>query len=142
MARCVVDRNTSPTLAKLLRKLKKKYPHIEDDLNGVVPDIEADYTTACNAARPPKRQLEWEFWKYDFGSSDLRRHPRESFRVIGIFLDAAAEDGKLRTMFLSIAFFKGSQADVSNDEIKKAVGALKEAISQMELSDPSELDSN
>jgi hypothetical protein len=129
-----VDRHTSPTLAKLLRKLRKKYPHIEDDLDGAVAEIAADYTTACNAARPPKRKLEWEFWKYDFGSSDLRRHPRESFRAIGIFLDPEQE-GVQRTMFLSIAFFKGDQVDVSNDEVKKAVAALREAICQMELAD-------
>jgi hypothetical protein len=127
-----VDHNTSPTLAKLLRKLKKKYPHIEDDLSEVIPEIEADYTKACNAARPPKRKLEWEWWKYDFGSSDLRRHPRESFRVIGIFLDAD-EPGKERTMFLCLVFFKGDQQDVSVEEVRQAVGRLMEAVSQADL---------
>jgi hypothetical protein len=134
LARCVIDSKTSPTLAKLLRKLRKKYPHIEDDLVAVIPEIAADYTTACNAARPPKRKIPWEFWKYDFGSSDLHRHPRESFRVIGIFLEAE-EAGKERTMYLSIAFFKGNQSDVSNEEVSKAVGRLMEAISQAELPD-------
>jgi hypothetical protein len=134
LARCVVDHTTSPTLARLLRKLKKKYPHIEDDLAAVIPEIAADYTAACNAARPPKRKIQWEFWKYDFGSSDLRRHPRESFRVIGIFL-VPEESGKERTMYLCIAFFKGDQPDVSNEEITKAVGQLMMAVSQSELTE-------
>jgi len=132
LATCKVDRQTSPTLAKLLKKLKKKYPHIDDDLSEVIPEIAADYTKACNAARPPKRKLDWEWWKYDFGSSDLRRHPRDSFRVVGIFLEPEAP-GKERTMFLSLAFFKGDQPDVTSDEVRHAVGRLMEAISQADL---------
>lgn len=94
-----VDCTTSPTLARLLRKLRKKYRHIEDDLMLIIPDIEADYDnpSTWNAARPPKRKLGIEYWKYDFGSSDLKRSPRNSFRVVGIFLEAP-EDGKERTM--------------------------------------------
>jgi len=132
LARCKIDRTTSPTLAKLLKKLRKKYPHIEDDLLEIIPKIEADYTSACGAARPPKRKLELEWWKYDFGSSDLRRHPRESFRVVGIFLEPEEPD-KVRTMFLCIAFFKGDQAEVSSEEVRKAVGRLMETISQHDL---------
>jgi hypothetical protein len=67
-----------------------------------------------------------------FGSSDLRRHPRESFRVIGIFLDPE-ESGKERTMFLCLVFFKGDQQDVSPEEVRQAVGRLMEAVSQADL---------
>jgi len=56
LARCKVDCTSSPTLAKLLRKLRKKYRHIEADLGAVLPDIEADYTYNCNAARPPQEK--------------------------------------------------------------------------------------
>jgi hypothetical protein len=132
LARCKADSTTSPTLARLLRKLRKKYRHIEGDLAAVIPEIEADYTTACNAARPPKRKLGIEHWKYDFGSTDLQRSPRNSFRVIGIFLEQEAE-GKERTMFLSIAYFKGDQADITDEEVKDAVAELRSAILQGDL---------
>jgi hypothetical protein len=134
LARCKVDCTSSPTLARLLRKLRKKYRHIEADLALVVPDIEADYTLHCNAARPPKRKIGIEFWKYDFGSTDLQRSPRNSFRVVGVFLEPE-EEGKERTLYLSIAFFKGDQADVSEKEVLDAVAELREAITQQDLNE-------
>ncbi|MDP9159503.1 MAG: hypothetical protein M3O09_04645 [Acidobacteriota bacterium] len=137
MARCKVDCSSSPTLAKLLRKLRKKYRHIESDLAAVVPEIEADYTRNCNAARPPKRKIGIEHWKYDFGSTDLQRSPRNSFRVIGIFLEGEQE-GKERTLYLCIAYFKGDQDDVSEQEVLNAVAELREAITQGDLAGNSE----
>jgi hypothetical protein len=118
LARCKVDYTSSPTLARLLHKLRKKYRHIEDDLAAIVPGIEADYTYNCNAARPPKRKLGIEYWKYDFGSTDLQRSPRNSFRVVGAFLEPE-EEGKERTMYLSLAYFKGDQADVPKKRCAK-----------------------
>jgi hypothetical protein len=134
-----VDRTTSPTLAGLLKKLKKKYPHIEDDLNEVIPQIERDYNnpSTCNGSRPPKRKIDVEFWKYYFGSTDLRRPPINSFRVVGIFLEPE-EVGKVRTMYLSIVFFKGDQVDVSSEEVQKAVGRLMEAMNQGDLPEGTE----
>lgn len=134
MARCKVDCTSSPTLAKLLRKLRKKYRHIEADLGAVLPDIEADYTYNCNAARPPKRKNPIEYWKYDVGSTDLRRSPRNSFRVVGVFLEAEQE-GKERTLFLTMIYFKGDKSDVTDEEVSDAVAVLREAITQGDLPD-------
>jgi hypothetical protein len=144
LARCKVDCTSSPTLARLLRKLRKKYRHIEADLALIVPELEADYANSCNAARVPKRKLGIEYWKYDFGSTDLQRSPRNSFRVIGIFLDAEKE-GKERTLYLSIAYFKGDQGDVTEKEVTDAVASLREAINQGDLPEeplPPDPDSN
>lgn len=141
MARCKVDVTTSPTLAKLLRKLRKKYRHIEQDLMAVVPEIAADYTLACNAARPPKRKLGIEYWKYDFGSTDLQRSPRNSFRVVGIFL-GPEEAGKERTMYMSIAYFKGDKSDVTEQEVKGAVDELNVVIIQEDIPEGPAQDSN
>jgi hypothetical protein len=132
LSKCKVDWKTSPTLASLLKKLKKKYPHILDDLIESIPDIETDYTHNCGASRPPKRKVDFEFWKYEFGSSDLRRSPANSFRVIGIFL-SPEEAGIERTMYLSIAYWKGDQGDVTTKEVEKAVERLMEAINQGDL---------
>lgn len=137
MARCKVDCTSSPTLARLFKKLRKKYRHIDEDLAAIVPEIEADYTCNCNAARPPKRKIGVEYWKYDFGSTDLRRSPRNSFRVVGIFLEPEAE-GKERTIYLSIAYFKGDQSDVTEQEVLDAVAALREAITQGDLAEESD----
>jgi hypothetical protein len=144
LARCKVDCTSSPTLARLLRKLRKKYRHIEADLALIVPELEADHANSCNAARVPKRKLGLEYWKYDFGSTDLQRSPRNSFRVIGIFLDAE-EEGKERTLYLSIAYFKGDQDDVTDKEVLDAVASLREAINQGDLPEeplPPDPDSN
>ncbi len=141
MARCTVDCVSSPTLARLLRKLRKKYRHIESDLALIVPEIEADYTYNCNAARPPKRKLGFEYWKYDFGSTDLKRSPRNSFRVVGIFLDPEVENTQ-RTLYLLIVYFKGDQADVNEDEVLRAVADLRQAMTQGDLPEALDPDSN
>jgi hypothetical protein len=132
LARCKVDCTSSPTLARLLRKLCKKYRHIEADLALIVPEIEADYTNSCNAARPPKRKIGIEYWKYDFGSTDLRRSPRNSFRVVGVFLEPD-DDGKERTLYLSIAYFKGDKDDVTEQEVLDAVAELRNNMLQQDL---------
>ena len=139
MARCKVDCTSSPTLAKLLRKLSKKYRHIQSDLAAIVPEIEADYTYNCNANRVPKRNLGLEYWKYDFGSTDLQRSPRNSFRVIGIFLEPE-EEGKERTLYLSIAYFKGDKDDVTEQEVLDAVAQLRENMLQEDFPDDSTID--
>lgn len=107
----------------------------------VVPDIAADYTQACNAARPPKRKLGIEYWKYDFGSTDLQRSPRNSFRVIGVFL-TPEEAGKERTMYMSIAYFKGDKSDVTEQEVKDAVDELNVVIVQEIIPEGPAQDSN
>lgn len=119
----------------MLRKLRKKYRRIEADLGSVVPEIEADYTYNCNAARPPKRRGSIEYWKYDVGSSDLKRSPRNSFRVAGAFLEPE-EEGKERILFLILMWFKGDrQDDLTEDEVADAVAKLRTAINQAEFTE-------
>ena len=98
----------------------------------MIPEIEDDYTYNCNAARPPKRKVDVEYWKYDFGSTDLRRSPRNSFRAVGVFLQPE-EENKERTLYLCIVYFKGDQADVTENEVRDAVAKLREAITQGDL---------
>lgn len=143
MAKCKVDCVSSPTFAKLLRKLSKKYPHIRGDLEAVIPDIGADYMNNCHASRPPKRKLNVEHWKYEFGSTDLRRGPRHSFRLIGVFLEPA-EEAKDRTLFLCLVYFKGDKADVTEDEVRDTVAELRLTALQGELTEsfPEDQDSN
>jgi hypothetical protein len=138
LARCKVDCEKSPSLARLLRRLRKKYRHIEADLATVVSDIEADYTYNCNAARPPKRKGTIEYWKYDVGSTDLRRSPRNSFRVVGAFLEPP-EEGKERTLYLIIMYFKGDKEDVTEEEVADAVAELREMLTQGEFQDEPDL---
>jgi hypothetical protein len=132
LARCKVDCTNAPTLSRILHKLRKKYRHIDADLSSVVPEIEADYTYNCNAARPPKRKGTIEYWKYDVGSTDLRRSPRNSFRVAGAFLEPE-EEGKERTLYLVLMWFKGDKADITEEEVADAVAKLREALTQGEL---------
>ena len=141
MPSCKVDCTTSPTLCRLLRRLRKKYRHIEKDLMMVIPDIEGDYSISCQAARIPKRKLGIEHWKYQFGSTDLQRSPSNSFRVIGIFLEDE-EPNKERTMYLSLAYFKGDKEDVTDEEVRNAVAELQQAMLQRELPGESEPDPN
>ena len=98
----------------------------------------ADYTYNCNAARPPKRKGTIEYWKYDVGSTDLRRSPRNSFRVVGAFLEPP-EEGKERTLYLIIMYFKGDKEDVTEEEVADAVAELREMLTQGEFQDEPDL---
>jgi hypothetical protein len=57
----------------------------------------------------------------------------------------AEEEGKERTLYLSIAYFKGDQDDVTDKEVLDAVASLREAINQGDLPEeplPPDPDSN
>jgi len=43
------------------------------------------------------------------------------------------EDGKVRTLYLTLAYFKGDQSDVTEQEVLNAVAELREAITQGDL---------
>jgi hypothetical protein len=116
---CTVDSASCPALKRQLKKLEKKYRKIRSDLEESIPEIERDYQSACYPARIPRLKLKYEVWKYSFGSTDLRRHPRDSFRIIGVFLDE--DKGEKRTMIFILCYFKGDKEDVTAEEISKAV---------------------
>jgi hypothetical protein len=56
----------------------------------------------------------------------------QALRVIGVFLEAES-DGKERTLYLSLAYFKGDQQDVTEKEVLNAIADLREAITQGDL---------
>jgi hypothetical protein len=128
MTSCVVDAITCPTFKSQFKDFAKKHRKLKSDLDKAIKEIEADYTYACEAARPPKRKLDIEAWKYPIGSTDLKRSPRNGFRAIGVFLEEESQEVSSRKMYLVLFYFKDNQADFDNSEIVSAVSFLKGAI--------------
>lgn len=76
MPACRIDDAASPTYARLVKKLKKKFPHIAADAAAAFAQIEADYSTACHAnAIPGYSQT---VWKYRDFRAETRRAVREA----------------------------------------------------------------
>jgi hypothetical protein len=47
----------------------------------------------------------------------------------------AEQEGKERTLFLTMIYFKGDKSDVTDEEVSDAVAVLREAITQGDLPD-------
>jgi hypothetical protein len=101
-----------------LTSLAKKYPKVSKDLRDAIQQIETDYSRECYAvAISGFNRMVWE---YSYGSTDLNRGPRKSFRVIGVFL-GETEGG---SMYFILTFFKGDKASESDKTIEKAIERL------------------
>jgi hypothetical protein len=122
---CTVDLSY-PAFQKELQHLRKKYPKVVTDLAAHSARIEADYTDPkLHAVRVPMGihgDSTFEVWKYDMGSSDLKRHPRECFRVLYICLDPTATPRKLSAFTI---YWKGDRSDIRPAEIRKIVDDLQ-----------------
>jgi hypothetical protein len=122
LAQCKIELDASRTFRRNLESLEKKYRHIREDLEDAIAAIEADHEQ--NAFFPVAlRGFNRRVWKYSFGSRDLRKHPRESFRMICTFLDDMPG-----VLYPVLCFWKGSKEDASAQEVKDAVDALVQAL--------------
>lgn len=121
LAQCTLNISASKTFKRNLATLEKKYRRIREDLQLAIAGIEADHEE--NAFYPVAlRTFRRRVWKYSFGSSDLRRHPRECFRLICTFVDESPSERPV--LYAILCFWKGDQEDASNIEIKNTIAAL------------------
>jgi len=128
---CDVDDSSSPTFHSQFSTFAKKHRKLKDDLAAAIETIGRDYKNACDAARVPNRNFKEpikEVWKYSIKSTDLQRSPKNGFRAVGVFLDEQSTDGKPRTMYLALFYFKGDQADFGKDELERAVAFIHSKI--------------
>jgi len=118
VAPCKVDVTTSKTFSRQLRSLEKKYRKIRTDLEDAVSAIEADHEH--NGFNPVAvRKFGRRVWEYSFGSTDMRKHPRESFRMICAFTEPPTQ-----TLYAIICFWKGDQQYATEDEISDGIELL------------------
>jgi hypothetical protein len=128
LSQCTVDRSYSG-FRRALKQLQKKFPKIDLDLQDAIDKIQKDYENACNAfcvPMPNLPDLQRRIFKYDIGSRDLRKHPRECFRLICAFLPSHGDSRILSALLLY------HKSDVSNISAKDIAEEIKKLKAQLE----------
>jgi hypothetical protein len=130
LSQCTVDRSYSG-FRRALKQLQKKFPKIDLDLQDAISKIENDYENACNAfcvPMPNLPDLQKRIYKYDIGSRDLRKHPRECFRLICAFLPSYDDRQILSALLL---YHRSDVSNISAKDIAEEIKKLKAQIEEL-----------
>ncbi len=125
MATCTIDSESFPAFRRCLKELTKKFRKAEGDFAQLVSEVQKDYKSACNAfcvPMPSMPDLQRRVWKYDFKSSDLKKHPRDCFRFVGLLDSPDSDPAIMRALF---CYFKGDRENISPKEIQELAKRLK-----------------
>ena len=101
------DVHLTETFQKSVKALKKKYPHVKDDLLGQIKVLEED-----PSAGDPIPGWNKEIWKVRVASSDVRKGKRGGFRLIYLWKADEIE------IYLLVAYFKGEKTEITKKEIE------------------------
>lgn len=105
-----------------LKRLKKKYPHVKEDIEEVVqllvqfPDVGSSIPGYSH-----------KIWKVRAKCRDIKKGKRAGYRVIYFW-----ERGK-EIIYLLFVYIKHEKADVSKDEIEKLLQDLQNDLESFEL---------
>ncbi len=99
---------TTAFFAQTSKKLKKKYPHIKDDLIPLVKKLRQGILEGDRL-----QGFEGNIYKVRVASSDQKRGKSGDFRIVYY---AITEDEEINLIFI---FPKASQANLTPDQIKK-----------------------
>lgn len=121
MPPCYVKKDTSPTYQRSLDRLKKQFPHIEEDIEGILVDIAQDHRNARNAESIMR--FGGKLFKYRAPCSDQARGSRGGFRVCGYY------DEPTNTLHLILVWPKSEAEDLDYESKNKAVQELLQIIS-------------
>ena len=109
------------TFQRSVKLLKKKFPHIKDDLSRLFHNLQEDPQIG-----DPISGWKRKIWKIRAASRDLRRGKSGAFRVI-----YAWTSGK-RVVYPLFVYFKGERENVTKIEIDTL---LKKLLSEIEEPD-------
>jgi len=107
------DVHLADTFQKSIKALKKKYPHVKDDLLSQVKALEED-----PSAGDPIPGWNKEVWKVRVASSDVKKGKRGGYRLI--YFWKAAE----MKVYLLVAYFKGEKEQITKKEIETLLKKL------------------
>jgi mRNA-degrading endonuclease RelE of RelBE toxin-antitoxin system len=111
------DVHLAETFQKSIRALKKKYPHVKDDLLGQIKALEEDAT-----AGDPIPGWNKEVWKVRVASSDVKKGKRGCYRLIYFW-----KAGEMKVYLLAV-YFKGEKQEISKPEIEALLKKLSEEL--------------
>jgi len=111
------DVHLTETFQKSIKALKKKYPHIKDDLLIQIKTLEDDFS-----AGDPIPGWNKEVWKVRVASSDVKKRKRGGYRLIYLW-----KGGEMKVHLL-VAYFKGEKAEITSKEIETLLKKLSEEL--------------
>jgi mRNA-degrading endonuclease RelE of RelBE toxin-antitoxin system len=111
------DVHLADTFQKSIKALKKKYPHVKDDLLRQIKTLEED-----PSAGDPIPGWNKEVWKVRVASSDVKKGKRGGYRLIYFW-----EAGETK-VYLLVAYFKGEKAEITKKEIETLLKKLGEEL--------------
>jgi mRNA-degrading endonuclease RelE of RelBE toxin-antitoxin system len=107
------------TFQKCVKRLKKKFPHIKEDLSPIIKSLQNDPDSG-----DPIPGWEKKIWKIRVGSTDLKRGKSGGFRVIYLWGPGQPN------VFLLFTYFKGEKEDVTHKEIEALLNKLDKELTQ------------
>jgi mRNA-degrading endonuclease RelE of RelBE toxin-antitoxin system len=107
------DAQLTETFQKSIKALKKKYPHVKDDLLNQIKTLEKDPATG-----DPIPGWNKEIWKIRVASSDAKKGKRGGFRLIYLW-----KAGEIN-IYLLAAYFKGEKTEITKNEIENLLNKL------------------
>jgi mRNA-degrading endonuclease RelE of RelBE toxin-antitoxin system len=113
----IYDVHLADTFQKSIKALKKKYPHVKDDLLGQIKTLEED-----PSAGDPIPSWNKEVWKVRVASSEVKKGKRGGYRLIYFW-----EAGEMK-VYLLVAYFKGEKAEITKKEIETLLKKLSEEL--------------
>jgi mRNA-degrading endonuclease RelE of RelBE toxin-antitoxin system len=111
------DVHLTETFQKSIKALKKKYPHVKDDLLGQIKTLEEG-----PSAGDPIPGWNKEVWKARVASSDVKKGKRGGYRLIYFW-----KTGEMK-VYLLVAYFKGEKAEITKKEIESLLRKLNEEL--------------
>ncbi len=111
------DVHLAETFQKSIKALKKKYPHVKDDLFSQIRALEEDPTRG-----DPIPGWNKEVWKVRVASSDVKKGKRDGYRLIYFW-----KAGEMK-VYLLVAYFKGEKAEISKKEIESLLRKLNDEL--------------
>jgi len=105
------------TFQRSVKALRKKFPHIKDDLLDEIKVLEQN-----PSAGDPIPGWNKEVWKVRVASSDVKKGKRGGYRLI--YLWKAGET----TISLLVTYFKGEKTEITKNEIESLLKKLHQEI--------------
>lgn len=113
----IYDVHLTETFQKSIKVLKKKYPHVKEDLLRQIKTLEEDPSAGDSIPGWNK-----DVWKVRAASSDVKKGKRGGYRLIYFW-----KAGEMK-IYLLVVYFKGEKAEITKREIETLLKKLNQEL--------------
>lgn len=130
MPPCYIECDISPDYQRQLKDLRKKYPHVDDDLCGAYAEIRQRPSAACRAVAVPgllPPGSDAAIYKYKIASRDMKRGSSGGFRLVALYLPQ-------RNLLIPVCMYTHVDYDSQppNKDLKRWLNAVMDELPGLE----------